>query len=71
MSLSTFICKSLCVWRFECSSYQWLHPSDITDLCNTQALDFSLAQSLRQIVDFLNRVPSNSDRHSSLLELFL
>lgn len=48
-----------------------LNHSNATDPAGNQTLDFSLTQSLTQIVDFPTRVSSNSDGHTSLIDLFL
>lgn len=57
----------LCLSDFTARHVKWLHHSNATDLANIQTLNFSIAHSFTQIVDF----PSNSDRRASLFDLFL
>lgn len=50
---------------------KWLNHSTITDVKGIQSLNFSIAQSLIQIVNFPTRFPNNSDQQVSSLDLFL
>lgn len=48
----------------------WLKHSKVTDVACIHALNFSIAQSLAQIMDFPTRFPSKSQQQASLLVLF-
>ena len=49
----------------------WLKYSNDTNLSGINAYNFSLSQSLTQLVDFPTRFPDRDDHRPSLLDLFL
>lgn len=57
------------VQLFNSHHIMWLHHSNATDLAGIYTLNFSISQSLIQIINFPMHFCSNSDRHASILDL--
>lgn len=70
MQYHSFYFVRVCVYRLGIH-VKWHKQSNFIDVASIQIFNFSVTESLSEILDFPTCFPSKSDQHSSLLNMFL